>query len=113
MSQTETHKGRLVEFPRKNEETDKNYLQRLLGEQFLIDRWQESVQDYIYENDLYTKLLYYKETLYKNEDHLELDEDVDIFIKTDRGIEYFISFYNGGTCLTEMLEEGIDRVNKK
>lgn len=110
MSSTETHKGILVEFPRKENEEDKEYLQRLLkykNKVFREDAY-ESLQDYMYEQDLYENVLYYKNTLYLNENHQELDEDVNIFTKTDQGIEYFVSFYNGGTCLSEMLEEGLE-----
>jgi len=113
MSQTEIHKGRLVEFPRENLEQDKEYLKRFLKEEFKEETWEDSIQEYIYENDLYEKVIYWRDILYSNEDHRELDEDENLFLKTEKGIEYFVSFYNGGTCLSEMLEEGIDEVNKQ
>lgn len=109
----ETHKGLLVKFARKENETDKEYLKRFLKEQFKEEAWKEDIQDYIYDHDEhYEKIIYWKNTIYSNENHQQLNDDIDVFQETEQGIEYLTSFYNGGTCLTEVLEEGLERINK-
>ena len=113
MSQTEMHRGILVEFPREKDEKDKDYLSRLLKDRFIEEKYEGNIQNYLYDTDIYEDVLYYRGILYSNEEHEELDEYADSFHKTEKGIEYFVSFYNGGTCLAEMLEEGIDKINKK
>jgi hypothetical protein len=31
----------------------------------------------------------------------------------DGTITFFMEFYNGGTCLSEMIEEGLERLKKE
>lgn len=44
---------------------------------------------------------------------LDGDDDINHLTENEDGTISFVSrFYNGGTCLTEMLEEGIEKLNK-
>jgi hypothetical protein len=48
-------------------------------------------------------------------EHKELDGEDDINNLTeneDGTISFVTRFYNGGTCLTEMLEDGLKELNK-
>ena len=113
MSRIETHKGILVEFPRKINEQDKDYIKRFLKDKFTEEKYKYGIENYIYDADLDEDVLFYKNTLYSNENHQELEGDINIFTKTEKGIEYLVNFHNGGTYLQEMLGEGIDEINKK
>lgn len=117
MSNTETHTGTLVKFPRKENEQDKEYLQRLLEfekKPFKEIVWDNDIQEYLEAEDI-ENILYYKGTFYLNKNHIELEDgdDLDTFRKTDIGIEYAVSFYNGGTYLEEVLEEGLEGLERK
>lgn len=48
-------------------------------------------------------------------DHKLVDErDIDLIVPNPDGtLTFMMQFYNGGTCLSECLEEGISRHNKK
>ena len=45
---------------------------------------------------------------------IELDDNEDIFTKvSDDEYQYYTSFYNGGCCLDEVLEDGLARALKR
>ena len=45
---------------------------------------------------------------------IELDDIEDVFTKiSDDEYEYYVSFYNGGCCLGEVLEDGLEDALKK
>ena len=48
-------------------------------------------------------------------DHIEeSDGDIDLMIPNpDSTITFAMQFYNGGTCLTEMIEDGFARLKKE
>ena len=115
MSDYESHKGRLVLIKRLEEETDLDYFNRAT-EKNVYEKDFESIRDAIYELDLYEEYFYVKDKLYKNEDHEKLDPYNDVQeLKGDEvnGYTYFMKFYNGGTCLSEMVEESLEKISAK
>ena len=45
---------------------------------------------------------------------IELDDNEDVFTKvSDDEYQYYTSFYNGGCCLDEVLEDGLKRALKR
>jgi len=114
MSNYETHVGKIKLFPRENEELDKEYLKRAL-ENFKEEIWDrvDSIEQYIEEDDIYEEVFYVNDKLYLNVEHKALDED-DCELEGDdeNGYRYYFNFYNGGTCLTEMIEESLKRKSK-
>lgn len=114
MSRQEVHRGKLIPFNRLDNERDREYMERLcrkIGEPFQKDSWENNLREYIYDADLYEKVFIVKDKLYENAEHKEY-EDYD-FHEFDGnevdGYTYFTSFYNGGTCLSEILEEEIEK----
>ena len=114
MSRQEVHKGKLVLFTRLDEEQDKEYMIRFcnkIGEEFKESEWEDDLQEYIYEADLYEKVFLVKGKLFENTQHKEY-EDYD-FHEFDgnevEGFTYFTSFYNGGGCLSEIIEEELTK----
>ena len=48
-------------------------------------------------------------------EHIENDgfDDIDVMIPNEDGtITFVMQFYNGGTCLGECIEEGLERLHK-
>ena len=119
MSQNETHKGILKLFPRlEAEERDVEYLTRFLFQvqkkQINLHTWQhqDDIADYFGYEEI-ENVVYYENNIYINECHVKLDEGWDtFFVNTDRGIEYLVNFYNGGTYLEEVLGDVIEQANK-
>ena len=45
--------------------------------------------------------------------HREITEDFDVFwFEPDGDIQFAVEFYNGGTCLEEVMEDGVKRLVK-
>ena len=66
-----------------------------------------------YKESMYIKYIYNKGTLYEMIEHSgERDVNfLDVTTKNeDSTINFTYLFYNGGTCFSEMLEEGLNKV---
>ncbi len=118
MSQTEQHVGKL----RKVE----------INERYSVEDWcREKCQDagiptmpehydswadvLKYHMDLYEKYFFVNGEIWESFDHTELDGDEDIYQLTpnpDGTLSFVMRFYNGGTCLSECIEEELLKLNK-
>ena len=118
MSQTETHSGRFKIITR-NEEDTKKFIQENLNKWWKIEEYSNGSWD-IHETHEFIeeywkpKIPFEYEVIYVNDEHWlikyikhkEFDEDEEIieFSQNDDGSYDFIAqFYNGGTCLNEIL----------
>ena len=74
------------------------------------DSWEEQFRDHFHE-----KYFISNGTVWEVFDHIESEDGyADIMIPNEDGtITFFMEFYNGGTCLSEMIEEGLERLKKK
>ncbi len=64
----------------------------------------------------HSKFIESHDKIYELTDHVEIEEDIDLFIENEdySQIRFMSSFYNGGTCLEEVLEEGLTKkLNQK
>lgn len=113
MSETEKHRGKLIRV--ETYDVGQTMMELLQGEG--VDRQPEFFSDIVelFSDTFYEDYLYHKDTdtLWKIEDE-ELDPytDLNSFEKSGNEISYLIEFYNGGTYLGEVLEEGITGVIK-
>jgi len=116
MSDYEAHRGRLIPQFRLEDESDLNYLNRVAEQEVTEEEYNDydGIEETLSELDLYEDFFYVNGTLYKNVDHVEASpyhaqnlEGNDI-----NGYSYFMMFYNGGTCLSEMIENGLNKLNK-
>lgn len=68
-----------------------------------------------YKEPFFIKFIWNKGTLYEMIEHSgELEAD-DLYLtkqNSDNTISFTYSFYNGGTCLSELLEEGLNKIDK-
>jgi hypothetical protein len=116
MSHTETHFGKLrkVEIP----------------ENHLVEDWcREKCRDLGYTEmatynstweeqlrcETYDKYFFADGEVWEAVEHIESEDgdDIDIMVKNPDGTITFVQqFYNGGTCLSEVIEEGLAKLKK-
>ena len=116
MSQTECHFGKLrkVELPENYSIEDwcreKCQDKEITESSSYNDSWQEEFLD-----EFRDEYFIINENVWEVFDHIESEDGyADIMIPNPDGtITFFMEFYNGGTCLTEMIEEGLERLNKE
>lgn len=118
MSYTELHTGKLKPIQYNVSIEDfKNWLKEDESRytEDLYERLEDGVAVLVNQGDWrgdYTHI-FSKNTLYEFIEHKELGETdyVDITNKSEDGtIDFMYLFYNGETCFSEMLEEGLDKV---
>jgi hypothetical protein len=114
MSQTETHFGKLkrVEINIPLEEWFKEKCKEKGIEEIpsYYENWGETFRD-----NFPNRFFIHDEEVWEAIDHIESDgEDIDVMIPNEDGtITFVMQFYNGGTCLPEMIEEGLARLKTK
>jgi hypothetical protein len=112
MSHTETHFGKLrkVELNTTLEEWCKQKCNEkgITEISSYYDNWIEEFRDSSYE-----KFFIYNNEVWEAIEHIESDNDyVDVMIPNQDGtITFVMQFYNGGTCLSEMIEDGLKKLN--
>jgi hypothetical protein len=116
MSYTEFHSGKL--FPVKIEKNLEETC-RIIAKRFDIELGENWESDFIDKFDEYKnkkghateEYFIHKDKLYRVIDHVETDAE-DCFMKLSRNhdgsLSFVGSFYNGGTCFSEMMEEALD-----
>lgn len=123
MSYTELHTGKLkpIQYNMSIEDF-KKWLETKEG--FEVEDFEEYLEDEYtffqikdkskkYKESMYIKYIYNKGTLYEMIEHSgEQEADyLDITEKLEDGtINFTYLFYNGGTCFSEMLKEGLNNV---
>lgn len=110
MSCYETHRGVL-----KKVDTDniRQYLFSLTNDNKILNE-DYNVSDFIYENNLENKYIIIKNGLYEWLEHKckydEEDDFCDLKENQDKTISVHAQFYNGGTFLDEILNDGFDNL---
>lgn len=124
MSYTEKHIGRLVEVDfERNGTTPKDFYKMLCEYHNYNSLTVKKYRDpYTYKSweEMYWEELWDKDGLYRVDgkvykliENIEIEDDIFKFWKNDDGsISFVAEFYNGGTCLSEIIEEGIREVNR-
>jgi hypothetical protein len=110
MSQTETHIGKLYRIECTSQEEKATELMASKGER--PSYYKTNLKWLLGEYEAYVST---PTGLWGIMEHKELDGDDDINNLTeneDGTISFVTRFYNGGTCLTEMLEDGLRELNK-
>lgn len=116
MSYTEFHTGELVPVKTLSAEEFIKFQEENLSSVIFEDLFEniEDGREYFEGYDKVNRKLvyiYHKNTLYEVKNHKQ-EDDTDYLLdvsKTEGGkIKFNLIFYNGGTCFSEMLEEGLD-----
>lgn len=116
MSYTETHFGKLRKV--KYVDTVEEWFKQKCLEKGITelpkhtDTWREAFLDL---DKNYKKYFVAENDICEAIDHIEAEEsDIDVMIPNEDGTITFIQqFYNGGTCLSECIEDGIKRLKKE
>jgi hypothetical protein len=117
MSQSELHFGKLKKVEMKEPQTLEDFYQEKLKEKGITefnpahDDWEEAFLDEYWE-----KYIVVNNNVFEIYDHEERDDSDDIYdIKPngDGTYSFIMKFYNGGTYLTECLEEELSKVLSK
>ena len=119
MSFTEKHIGKLVKVDRKDltvEEWCKEYCQSHSIEinNKMHENWIECFKDNFYDICA-DSFQFLNGDIYQLVKHTKIDEceDLDFFYTLEDGSILFVTeFYNGGTCLKEVLDSGVKRICK-
>lgn len=76
--------------------------------------WEYLFFDNCYSFDMDDKFYVVNGNIYETIEDKEVDDDAS-FLKDngDGTYDYFIEFYNGGTCLHECIEDELEKLNKK
>ena len=113
MSYTETHVGKLrkVETGPNIEDWCQAYCHTEGYHELesYHENWTEQFREHFYDKFLVTE-----NTVYEIFDHIETDDGSIYHMQEnpDGTYTFVMQFYNGGTCLSECLEEGLEKVNK-
>lgn len=109
MSDMEYHKGTLIKAFDENVSFEDGI--QSLAKTYSIDDIDIDIEDeYLYSDTVH----YINGEFYVIENHLKFDPDsmLDSSVNDDGSIEFLVSFYNGGTSLSEMLEDIISNAVK-
>ena len=116
MSHTETHIGKLRKVDLQGKTRDEWCQEKCLelGKTEIASynhSWEEQFRD-----ESYQKYFFANGEIWEAFDHISKDDSDDIYEITpnsDGTVSFVMQFYNGGTCLTECIEEGLDKLNHK
>lgn len=124
MSYTEKHIGKLVEVNFDKNGTSSEDFYKILCEYHNYDSLTVSKYrgPYTYKSweEMYWEELWDKDNMYRVDgkvyklvEHIDIENDIFKFWKNDDGsISFVAEFYNGGTCLSEIIEEGVREVKR-
>lgn len=117
MSENECIRGIIELVPRQENEEDKEYFERVTGQNYKkYDYDPSSLMEAIWDNDLGEQFIEIHNSIYKFIEYKELDpygNFCNITSLPNGQIQFHTMFYNGGTCLQEMLESKMDYVKSK
>jgi hypothetical protein len=113
MSDYESHKGKIRKVNQKGELMLGHMVQIMKNNGDIIDESNEILDTFM--DKYYKKYFVVKGDLYEFVEHEEI-ENFDTFCtltpNEDGTISFHSTFYNGGTCLSEMLEDELKKLNK-
>lgn len=124
MSYTEKHIGRLVEVDFDSIGTTPEHFYKThceyhnynsltvtkYREPYTYKSWEEMYWEELWDED---NLYRVDGKVYRLVEHTELEDDIFKFWKNaDGSISFVAEFYNGGTCLSEIIEEGVRKVKR-
>lgn len=117
MSDYEAYTGNLIFLPKSDGETVYDQMRDILLKDKNIELKDYSDGDIRMEFfDVFWRDEYilHNSSLYKvnKTEHDPYDSSIQITDNKDGTLSFYCKFYNGGTCLAEMLEEGLDDLTK-
>lgn len=120
MSDYKQHIGK-IKLIKPTEETLTEYTKRVFGKNFNEEEWNKETEAYWLNNmqkyfvitDTYDSIFFANKEFYVIVEREELKDydDICILRPTEKKDTFFyvMRFYNGGTCLSEMIKEALDK----
>jgi len=114
MSYTELHIGKLRKVELKSEQSLEDFYKEKLREVGITELrscdndWEDCFRDKFRE-----KYFIVNNIIWEVFDHTEKDDSDDIYDlkpNEDGTLSFIIKFYNGGTCLSECIEEELEKI---
>lgn len=110
MSEQEFHIGTLREIKPKSHQTIDDIMLAILGEQDIDYEEKHTLVSYFQDGSV-EGYHYFNDKVYKIEDKGYEDNDICVATQNvDGSISYVLGFYNGGTCMSEMLEYALENL---
>lgn len=112
MSNTEFHYGRMKEITLSDNQTIEDFFKEKSDKEELrdyYDTWTEQYLDDTYGAETGQYILV-NDKIYEIIEHYDSDDNdsyMKIIKNSDESLTFIGSFYNGGTCFSEMLEEAL------
>lgn len=115
MSDYESHSGKLRIVEAKENENFEQLCKRLwIEESKNDDEFSEEFIESSLFDDFYKKYVDVNGNVWEIVEHIELGEEEDMFCKLhdnkDGTFSFHTRFYNGGTCMSEMVTEALEKL---
>lgn len=111
MSRTETHFGKLKKVSLNNQSIE-DWCKAKLSEVGMIELLGYSSWQELFRDEFHNKYFFNKNCVWEVIEHMETDDN-DIYHlseNADGTLTFVMSFYNGGTCLSECIEEKLEEL---
>lgn len=113
MSEVETHKGKLVPVEVVGNTLEEKIEHICKTHGWAIDEYYDTWREVLSENAYRDYYIAKDDTIYKIDDKKVDPEGFATGEKNEDGsVDYFISWYNGGASMDEVLDDVIEKVNK-
>lgn len=117
MSYVETHLGKLKQVDLQGK-TEEQFFQEKCNDNSIIEipSYSDSWKEAFFDKVSYEKYFSIQGEIWELIEHTELKEGQDIEIITpneDGSVNFMMQFYNGGTCLSEVVEDSLSKYLKK
>lgn len=117
MSNYEIHVGKLkkIDYKRLGFNTIEDWCKEMCMEEHITPKsyHKDYIEDWLYHDKNYNKYHIRNDKLYKIIDKMYEDRDLcEMKLNNDGEFEYVFSFDNGGTCLSEMIDEKLNDFDK-
>lgn len=121
MSETETHSGKLIKIQLSKIDTVESFCKGMCEKEGItsIPSYNQSwIETFKYDSKAASEyFILNNNIIYKMAEHLAGDDDsyfMKIYPNADGSLSFIGQFYNGGTCLDEMLSEALEEhINKE
>lgn len=117
MSETETHLGKLRKIDLQGQ-TVGEWCEAKCRETGItaLERWNKNWIDQMLDSEIGANQYFIAgDEIWEKVEHTKVDSDGDIDFMTinpDDTVTFVMQFYNGGTCLSEMIEESLKKLKK-
>lgn len=115
MSNTETHFGKIKKLDLGGLTPEQWAHAKCVakGDAGLMHYYNNFKEQLLDEHDCYKKYIFVRDEVWEIFDHEESDGDSDISMLTpneDGSLSFVMQFYNGGTCLSECIEDAMLKI---